>query len=96
MEVIKSDGAKDESFASTTFLSMVFDGTGACNNTITLRLKNGREIIHEILDPIHLRLNSSDAAGGFNFIEIQAESGITTITFHPAIHAQILEGLRVA
>ena len=96
VEGIKSDGVKGPTIANATFLSMVFDDTGACNNIITLRLMSGREIVHEILEPIYIRLNLSEGAGDFNPLEIKAESGITTITFHPAIRAQTLAGLGTA
>lgn len=96
VEGVNPDGVEGRSIASATFLSMVFNGTGACNSIITLRLRNGQEMVHEILDPIYIRLNPSGRAGDFNPLEIKAESGVTTITFHPAVHAQILTGLRIA
>ena len=94
LELFELNGVKAREIAGATFQSMVFDAAGACNNVLTFRLTNGREIVHEILDPIQIRLTPSSATGDFNPLEIKAENGMTTITFHPAIHAQILTGLR--
>jgi len=94
LELFELNGVKARQIEGATFQSMVFDAAGACNNVITFRLTNGREIVHEILDPIQIRLNASEAGGDFNPLEIKAENGMTTVTFHPAIHAQILEGLK--
>ena len=96
LEVVESDGLKTQQIANATFESLVFDATGDCNNVITVRLRSEREIVHSILEPIQIRLSPADVAGNFNPLEIKAESGITTITFHPAIHAQILVGLKTA
>ncbi|MEO8426537.1 MAG: DUF5335 family protein [Verrucomicrobiota bacterium] len=92
LEVIETNGSKTERVASATLQSMVFDKTAACNDVITLRLRNTREIVHEILDPIQITLQTSGESGDFNPVQIKAESGTTTITM--AIHAQMLEGFK--
>jgi len=71
----------------------VFDKSDACNDVITLRLRSTREIVHEILDPIRITLHPSRESGDFNPLQIAAENGITIITLHPAIHAQMLGDL---
>jgi hypothetical protein len=96
LELFELNGVKARQIESATFQSMVFDGADGCNNVITFRLRDGREIVHEILDPIQIRLNPSEASGDFNPLEIKAENGMTTVTFHPAIHEQMLVGLRTA
>lgn len=96
VEVTKLDEVPGQSIISASFESMVYNATGACSNVITLRFRDGKEIVHEILDPIHIQLKPSEAIGDFNPLEIRAENGLTTITFHPAIHGQMLVGLRVA
>jgi len=49
--------------------------------------------VHEILDPIRITLHPSRESGDFNPLQIAAENGITIITLHPAIHAQMLGDL---
>jgi len=90
LETIASDGVKTEQVASALFESLVFDNTDACNDVITLRLRSTREIVHEIIDPIRLTLHPSGKLDSFNLLQIAAENGLTTITLHPAIHAQML------
>jgi hypothetical protein len=94
LEVIKPDGVKTEVAANAAFQGMTFDKSDGCSDGITLRLRAEREIVHEIIEPIQIRLQPS-GAGDFNQVQIEAENGITFITFHPAIHAQMLEGLQV-
>ena len=77
-----------------TFESMVFDKSDACNDVITLRLRGDREIVHEIVDPIQITLSPTGAHGDFNPLQIAAENGTCIITFHPAIHAQMLGDLK--
>ena len=92
LETIEPNGTKTERVASATLQSMVFDKSDTCNDVITLRLKNTRDIVHEILDPIQLTLHSSGDSDGFNPLQIVAENGTTILTLHPAIHAPVLEG----
>ncbi len=94
VEVTGRDGVKAAPGASAAFESMVFDQTGGCSDVIKLRLKAGKEIVHEIIEPIHIKLHPSGGAGDYNPMHIEAESVLVSLTFHPAIHAQMLEGLR--
>ena len=94
LETIESNGAKVERIASAAFQSMVLDKSDACNDVITLRLRNARDIVHEILDPIRITLHPSGDADGFNPLQIVAENGTAILTLHPAIHAQMLEDIK--
>lgn len=93
LEVIAPDGIKSETAANATFQGLEFDSSDSCNDTITLRVRGHREIVHQMIDPIHVRLHPSETPGDFNPLQIEAEGGVTIITLHPAIHAQMLEGL---
>jgi hypothetical protein len=73
----------------------VFEKTEACSDVIILRLRNAREIVHRIVEPIHIKLQSS-GADDFNQIQIEAESGVTFLTIHPVIHPQMLADLRLS
>ena len=90
LEIIEPGGAKSER-ANATFEKMAFEKNEGCNDVITLRLREGREIVHQIVEPIYIRLQPSSASD-FNQIQIEAESGVTLLTLHPAIHPQMLEG----
>lgn len=90
LETIGPDGVKTERAASAVFQSMTFDKTDACNDVITLRLQSTSEIVHEVIDPIQITLHPS-GGGDFNPLQIVAENGITILTLHPAIHAEMLE-----
>jgi hypothetical protein len=94
LEVIEPDEVKTELVANATFQSMAFDKSDSCSDTITLRLRATREIVHEIIEPVKMLLLPSGAAGDFNQLQIEAESGVVFITFHPAIHEKMLEGLK--
>ena len=96
VEVIESDGIKIEKAVNASLQSMTFDSTDPCNDFIILRFKNTREIAHEMLAPIQIRLHRSATSSDFNTIEIEAENGITTITLSPSIHLQMLEGLKLS
>lgn len=94
LETIEPNGVKTEQFANATFQSLVFDQTDACNDVITLRLRNTREMVHEILDPVQITLHPSGGIVDFNRLQIKAENGISIITMHPAIHMQLLNDFK--
>lgn len=94
LESIEPDGVKAELASNAAFQSMTFDKGDACSDVITLRLRAAREIVHEIVEPIKILLEPSGASGDFNPLQIEAENGVVFMTFHPAIHADMLEGLK--
>jgi hypothetical protein len=94
LEVVEPDGVRTERFANATLQDMVFAATDRCSDVITLRLKGPGEIVYEITEPIEITLHSSGGTGDFNPLQINAESGVTFITLHPAIHAEMLAGLK--
>ena len=96
IETTAPDGIKNELAANASLESMTFDGTDGCNNTITVLVKDTREVSHEIIEPIQIRLRSSGGSGDFNTVEIEAENGITIITLSPSIHPKVLAGLKLS
>jgi len=90
LETIDLNGIRSELVASAEFQSIVFSKADACNDLIIVRLKNHSQIVHEILDPFRITLHAADGSGNFNPLQIAAENGITLLTLHPAIHAQML------
>lgn len=93
LEVTGSDGLKTELAANAVLQTMVFNATDGCSDTIIVRVGGTREVIHEIIEPIVIRLYPSGSSGDGHAIHIEAENGITILTLHPAIHPQMLEGL---
>ena len=94
LEVIETDGVKTERIANAGLQSMTFDAGNACSDSIILRLADTREVVHEMIEPIRIRLHPSSSSGDFHTMEIEAESGISIITLTPSIHAEMLEGLK--
>jgi hypothetical protein len=95
IEVLERDGIQSGKGRDLRFQSVAFDTRGDCNNIIRVHAGDGSEVKHEIIEPIHIRLREADEHGTFNPVTIEAESGITFLTFHPALHAQILDGLKL-
>jgi hypothetical protein len=93
VDVIETDGVKSERVGSATLQTIAFDKLEGCSDTITLRLRNEREIVLEIIEPIRILLHPSGGSGDFNPLQIEAESGVTFLTLHPPIHAKMLDGL---
>jgi hypothetical protein len=96
LEIIGPDGAVAEEVPDATFQNMTLDKSGACSDVIRLRLTAPREIVRDIIEPIRVTLRASNGSGDFNPLRIESEIGSFQITFHPAIHAQLLVGLKTA
>jgi hypothetical protein len=94
LETVEPDGIKNELVAGATFQSVAFTKSDGCSDSMTLRVRGAREIVHEIVEPIQVRLHPSGTHGDFNTLQIEAESGMLFLTFHPAIHEQMLAGLK--
>src|SRR5271168_819247 len=72
LETIGTDGIKTVQVAGAEFESLLFDQTDGCNDIITLRLRDHREIVHEIVEPFRITLHPSGGNGDFNPLEIVA------------------------
>ena len=94
LEVIEPDGIKSERVGGANFQSLEFVKAAGCSDLMVLRLRSEREMIYEMVDPIRILLQPSGAGGDFNVLEIEAESGVSFITFEPAIHGLMFEGLK--
>ena len=75
------------------FENITFGARDGCNDQITIRAGGENETRHEIVGPINIRLRESGKDGNYNAVEIEAEEGITILTFRPAIHVGWLSGL---
>jgi hypothetical protein len=93
IEVVEPDGRTVETASGVIFDRMALDTSGGCSNVISVQGTNEREVNHQIIEPIHILLRESSDRGDYNPVEIQAENGKTLLTFHPAIHEELLKGL---
>jgi hypothetical protein len=95
VEAIESDGLKIEKVGNSTLENIAYKAQSPCNDVISLRLRGKRDIEYDIVDPVHVLLEETSHAGDFNPVRIDGENGSTFLTFHPAIHERMLEGLKV-
>ena len=95
IEVVRPDGRRDELARDVPLQSIVLDRSDACNDRISLNVgaQAHKPLTHVIVQPIHIRLRPGEN-GSFNPMQIEAESGTTVLTFHPALRPDILQGLR--
>lgn len=70
-------------------------GKDACNDNITIGLGSApgaRDRDHLVVEPIHVRIRGEQA--GRKQIQIEAENGVTIITFHNGRFPMEMEGLQ--
>jgi hypothetical protein len=60
-----------------------------CNDAIWVNASDGFQ--HEILEPIHIILKRNPE-GGFNPVQIDAETGTTLLHFRPALKPAVMDG----
>lgn len=75
------------------FENISFGALDGCNDQITIRAGGEKETRHEIVEPITVRLRESGKSGNYNGVTIEAEEGITLLTFRPDIHSKWIEGI---
>jgi Family of unknown function (DUF5335) len=95
IETIHPDGQKRAQTGNATLQSMDLDTSGPCNDVLLLRVDNERESAFDIIDPVHIILQETHSGDDFNPVRIDGENGTTIVTFHPAIHRQMLAGLKL-
>jgi hypothetical protein len=64
-----------------------------CNDHLFLRFQEqgGREITHDIIEPIHVKLR--DESGGEKGLQIDAENGSTLVLFHSGKLKNLLDAV---
>jgi hypothetical protein len=94
IEVLQSDGHKRQLARDVPLQSIVFDTSDACNDRIALNVGPAAQkpMTHLIVQPIHITLKPAEN-GSYNPMQIEAESGITLLTFHPALRPDFVQGL---
>lgn len=96
IEVIQPDGIKTSVAESVPLQRMALDKSDACNDVLILEAgpPGEKPLAHTITEPIHIVLKNSGEES-FNPVRIDAESGTTILTFHPALRGEVLEGLHL-
>ncbi len=96
IEVLRGGNQREQIVRELPLQKIELDRSDACNDRIALHLgvPAQRPLTHLIVQPIHIMLRPAEN-GSFNPLEIDAESGISFLTFHPALRADILHGLKL-
>jgi len=96
IDVVEPDGTKRELARSVPFERMSFGRGTACYDQISIRSSRlGEAKRHDIIEPIHIRLEEGEAAASFSAVLIEGEEGTTVVTFHPVIRGVWLADLRL-
>jgi len=99
LEAVKPGEKNKELAANVPLQSVKFEKTNGCSDIVALELGSSagvhRPIRHVITEPIHFWLKTSEGEGNFNPLLIEAETGTVSITFHPALRQDVLQGLQI-
>lgn len=90
IETVDRDGTHREVARAVPLIEVTLQPKDACNDAISINGSDGFE--HEILEPIYIRLKTN-AGGGFNPVQIEAETGTTILHFKPALKPTVIDGL---
>jgi hypothetical protein len=92
---LESSGAKLEVVKDLSFDGMQFGKQNACNDQISVRCSGNTSLKHDVVEPIHIKLAESEGGVAFQSVIIEAEDGVTILTFHPIIKSAWLQGVAV-
>ena len=97
IEQLRPDGQRDEVARHLPLQQIKFELSAGCSDQLRIDLgaTGEKPVSHLITEPIHIILRPSEG-GSFNPLEIDAESGTTLLTFHPAIRADFINDLMTA
>jgi hypothetical protein len=100
IESVQPDGQKQELARNVPLQNVKFEKTEGCSDMVFLEVGSGagleRPKQHVITDQIHMRVKTTEQQGSFNPVMIEAESGVTMLTFHPALREDVLQDLQLA
>jgi hypothetical protein len=95
IEVQTRNGASVEIARAVPLGEITFGKRNDCSDQISIHSRGEEKADHDIVEPIRILLKEAEGGQAFNPVLIEAEDGITTLTFHPVIRASWLEGLRL-
>ena len=92
---VELNGAKLEIAKNATFERMDFGRRDDCNDGMSVRLSGNSASDHTIIEPMHIKLAESENGTAFQSVIIEAEDGVTILTFHPVLKAVWLKDLKL-
>jgi hypothetical protein len=98
IEIVTREGVRMEVARTASFEGIAYDRSDDCNDVLTVRATgqdNGTKR-HTIIEPMHIKLKETETGAAYNSVLIEAENGITVLTFHPVLRPQWLEGLALS
>ncbi|MEO7300126.1 MAG: DUF5335 family protein [Verrucomicrobiota bacterium] len=89
IELTGRDGVQKNVARDLPLEKMTMDKTDACNDLITISMaSNGSHVSHTIIEPIRLLVKE---VKGSKTLQIEAENGVTLVTFHSGRFPEISE-----
>jgi hypothetical protein len=99
IEAVQADGRKEDLAKNVPLQNVRFEKTEGCSDMVFVEVGSGagveRPMQHVITEPIHIRVKTTDQPGAYNPLMIEAESGVTMITFHPALRQDLFEDVQL-
>jgi microcompartment protein CcmK/EutM len=100
IEAVQPDGSKKELARNVPLQNVKFEKTAGCSDMVFLEVGSAagaeRPMQHVITEPIHIRVKTADQQGAYNPVMIEAESGVTMLTFHPALRQDVFQDVQLA
>lgn len=90
---VEPSGAKIELAREAAFEQIEFGKRDGCNDQISLRLGSDALKRHDIIEPIRIQLAESENGSAYQSMIVEAEDGVTILTFHPVLKAAWLDNL---
>lgn len=92
---VEMNGAKIEVAKNVLFERMDYGRRDACNDGISVRVSGNGATDHNVVEPMRIKLMESENGTAFQSVIIEAEDGVTILTFHPVLKAAWLKDLRL-
>lgn len=92
---VEPNGAKIEVATNAALDTVEFGRRDDCNDRIAVRTSGGSKGDLEIVEPIRIKLMESENGATFQSVIVEAEDGVTILTFHPTLRADWLKDLEL-
>jgi hypothetical protein len=92
---VEPSGVKTQVAANVALDHIEFGKRDDCNDHIAVRTSGEQTRDLEILEPIRIKLMESENGAAFQSVIVEAEDGVTILTFHPTLKAAALRDLQL-